>query len=262
MTNKTIDFSELFPDKRLNDKTDLKRAQLVMLRMLNILDYLCRENNVEYWLDFGTLLGAVRHKGFVPWDGDMDIGMTRENYNKFIKTCVPYLPHDIFFQNAQTDLYYPAGNVIEAKLRDKYSNYIEWQQQNPDIKWHNGIQVDIFIYDKWLSRDKSMFEIQKKIIIRSLFCKKILNFFYKMVKVKHYAVIEGVFFNVEDVFPLKTLEFENFLAPVPNDYNKYLRNYYGDYMKLPPENERHPHEGKIAPISPCNHKEILYWDKN
>lgn len=263
MENKRIDFSKLFPDERLSGKTDLRKAQLVMIRMLKIFDYLCRQNKIEYWIDLGTLLGAVRHKGFIPWDADLDVGMTRESYNKFVEICVPQLPDDIFFQNVKTDPYYPASNIIEAKLRDKYSNYIEWQQQNPNSKWHNGIQVDVFVYDKWLSMSEPIFKIQRKLIIHSALFSKLLKFFYKQIKVRHYAVPERVvFFKEDDLFPLKTLEFEGFSVTVPKNYDKYLIRLFGDYIKLPPENERYPHEGKIDIFKPCNHKEVLYWDKD
>jgi phosphorylcholine metabolism protein LicD len=223
LANKTIDFSKLFPDNRLNGKTDLRKAQLVMLRLLKIFDYLCRKNNIEYWINFGTLLGAVRHKGFIPWDADIDVGMTRESYNRFLETCVSQLSRDIFFQNAKTDPYYNDNLIIEAKLRDKYSNYIEWQEKNPNSKWHNGIQLDIFIYDKWLSKTKPIFKIQKNLITRSLLFKRFLKFFYKLIKVKHYATPYGVIFKENDVFPLKTLEFEDFTPMVPKNYDKYLK---------------------------------------
>jgi lipopolysaccharide cholinephosphotransferase len=260
LADKKMDFLRLFPDERIKGQTDLRKAQLVMLRMLKIFDYLCRNNNIDYWINFGTLLGAVRHKGFIPWDADLDVGMTRESYNKFVETGVPQLPNDIFFQNSKTDPYYPAKNIVEAKLRDKYSNYIEWQEQNPNSKWHNGIQLDIFVYDKWLSKNKSIFEIQRKIIVRSALLKRFLKLFYKLIRVNHYAVPDGSIFKEDDVFPLKTLEFEGVWVMAPKNYDKYLRSFYGDYMKYPPENERYPHEGKIDVFNPCNHKEILYWD--
>lgn len=234
-----------------------------MLRMLKIFDYLCRKNNIEYWIDFGTLLGAVRHKGFIPWDGDLDVGMTRKCYDKFLETCILQLPQDIFFQNSKTDPYYSSKkNITEAKLRDKYSNYDEWQEKNPTLKWHNGIQVDIFVYDKWLSKTKSISNIQRRIMFRSLLSNRFLKIFYKHHKVNHYATLYGNIIKEDDIFPLNTLEFEGFPVMIPNNYCKYLRGLYGDYMKLPPENERHTHEGKIEPLRPCNHKEILNWDKD
>jgi len=101
------------------------------------------------------------------------------------------------------------------------------------------------------------------LIIYSLLFNKLLKFFYKQIKVKHYAVPERVvFFYEDDLFPLKTLEFEGVLVMSPKNYEKYLQKLFGDYMKFPPENERHPHEGKIDVFKPCNHKEILYWAKD
>ena len=62
----------------------LRKIQLANLKMLQIFDNLCKDNGLEYWLDFGNLLGAVRHKGFIPWDGDIDICMPRKDYQKFL----------------------------------------------------------------------------------------------------------------------------------------------------------------------------------
>ena len=66
-----VDFSKLYPDNRQEGETVLRQAQLVMLRMLKIIDYICRKHDISYWMCSGTLLGAVRHKGFIPWDDDL-----------------------------------------------------------------------------------------------------------------------------------------------------------------------------------------------
>ena len=65
---------------------NLDELHNVLFEMLNVFDSFCRENNIEYSLAYGTLLGAVRHKGFIPWDDDLDVMMTRENYNKFLSS--------------------------------------------------------------------------------------------------------------------------------------------------------------------------------
>ena len=82
-----VDFSKLYPDNRQEGETVLRQAQLVMLRMLKIIDYICRKHDISYWMCSGTLLGAVRHKGFIPWDDDLDICMIREDYERFV--CNP-----------------------------------------------------------------------------------------------------------------------------------------------------------------------------
>src|SRR5689334_13900011 len=134
-----MDFEHIFPDERERGETPLRQSQLVMLRMLKIMDYLCTRHNIEYFLTGGTLLGAIRHQGFIPWDDDLDVGMTRENYEKFEKLAVPELPNDIFFQNVNTDPFYPKYREAEAKLRDKYSRYTRKEALEKRYKWHNGI---------------------------------------------------------------------------------------------------------------------------
>src|SRR5215203_2661493 len=141
-----MNFDLMFPDNREEGETPLRQCQLVMLRMLKIFDYLCLKHGIKYFLTGGSLIGAIRHQGFIPWDDDLDVGMTRDDYEKFEKYAAPELPYDIFFQTPQTDAFYPHYNNVEARLRDKYSSYIH--TGSPKRKWHEGFQVDIFIYDR------------------------------------------------------------------------------------------------------------------
>lgn len=93
-----VDFSKLYPDNRQEGETVLRQAQLVMLRMLKIIDYICRKHDISYWMCSGTLLGAVRHKGFIPWDDDLDICMIREDYERFVEIAVNEFPEDMMLQ--------------------------------------------------------------------------------------------------------------------------------------------------------------------
>ena len=81
----------------------LRGLQLVELEILLEVDRVCRENGIEYFLDGGTAVGAVRHGGFIPWDDDVDIGMTRENYEKFLEIAPEKLKNDYFLQTRKTD---------------------------------------------------------------------------------------------------------------------------------------------------------------
>src|SRR5690242_9470114 len=137
-----IDFNCLFPDNRENGETRLRQCQLVMLRMFKIFDFLCTRHQIKYFLTGGSLIGAVRHQGFIPWDDDLDVGMTRENYERFIQYAVPELPNDIFFQNINTDPFYRETDYVDARLRDKYSSYNHIGKKNN--AFHEGLQVDIF----------------------------------------------------------------------------------------------------------------------
>ena len=74
-----------------------------MLYLLQSFDTVCKKHDIDYWLDYGTLLGAIRHQGFIPWDTDTDVGMLRSDYGVFLEKGVPELPQDIFFQTPETE---------------------------------------------------------------------------------------------------------------------------------------------------------------
>ena len=122
----------------------LREAQLLMQAILRDIDEMCRENNINYWIESGTMLGAIRHNGFIPWD-DVDIGMLRYDYEKFSKVVPSCFPEDLFLQNAQLD------NRVEnswSKIRHKYSKLIDEESAG----YHEGLFVDIFPYDYYKYR--------------------------------------------------------------------------------------------------------------
>lgn len=119
-----------------------RKMQLVQTEMLVEFDRVCRENDIRYVLTGGSMLGAVRHNGYIPWDDDADIAMLREDYEKF-KRIAYKLNHDIcFFQDYTTDPFYRWGH---AKLRRTGSVYVRVGQEN--LKCQTGIFVDIFPMD-------------------------------------------------------------------------------------------------------------------
>src|SRR5574337_544911 len=124
-----MNFDLLFPDEREKGDTRIKQCQLVLFRMFKIFRFLCAKHDIQYFLCSGTLKGAIRNKGFKPWDDDFDVAMTRDNYEKFVQLVVPELPNDVFFQTPETDKFFPACHRVEAKLRDKYSSYSLMESQ-------------------------------------------------------------------------------------------------------------------------------------
>ena len=92
MNFKNVDFDLLYPDKREEGSTQIRQCQLVMIRMLKIVDYLCNHYQVKYFLTGGTLIGAIRHKGFIPWDDDLDISMPRASYEAFLRIAPSEIP--------------------------------------------------------------------------------------------------------------------------------------------------------------------------
>ncbi|MCR4864340.1 MAG: LicD family protein [Bacteroidales bacterium] len=120
----------------------LKKMQQIEVEMADELDRVCRKHNIRYSLDGGSMLGAVRHKGFIPWDDDMDFCMLREDYEKFKKVANELNPDICFFQDHDTDPYYRWGY---AKLRRIGTTYVRLGQEH--MKYKTGIAIDIFPLD-------------------------------------------------------------------------------------------------------------------
>lgn len=266
-----MEFDKMFPDNREMGDNVLRQSQLVMLRMLKIFDYLCERHGIKYFLTGGSLIGAVRHKGFIPWDDDLDVGMTRENYEKFIRLAVPELPNDIFFQNPQTDPYYPQNTNVEARLRDKYSSYSHIGK--PNNKWHEGLQVDLFVYDRAFL-PKNFFIVTQNKLLNLLKSDnkraKILKWIAKYSPVtlayssnflQDYG-ITGTYITEKEYAHLIKTKFEDMEAYIPEGWDSYLKRQYGDYMQLPPAEKRvSNHKVIVDPFTPCGHREILVWQK-
>ena len=121
----------------------LRELQMTELEMLIEVDRICRKNNIRYSLDGGTLLGAIRHDGFIPWDDDADVVMLRTEYNKFYTACKQELDTERFFlQEYRTDNKYRWGY---SKLRRNGTVFLREGQEH--VKCNQSVFIDIFIYD-------------------------------------------------------------------------------------------------------------------
>ncbi|WP_212930331.1 LicD family protein [Shouchella clausii] len=134
---------------------NLKEVQNQQILILKEFCRICEENDLTYHLFAGTLLGAVRHKGFIPWDDDIDVAMLREDYNKFITLCKTSLKKDFFLQNFETDPDYP---MQFSKLRKNNTLFVEGDYR--DISMHHGLYIDIFPLDNVFPNTK-LGEIQR-----------------------------------------------------------------------------------------------------
>ena len=240
----------------------LRKAQLIILDMLIEFDAICKKHQLQYWLDSGTLLGAIRHQGFIPWDDDIDLSMPIEDYNKFLKIAQTELSNDIFFQTSQTDKNFKFDYI---KLRSNKASIVEFHEKDKQIKYHQGVFVDIFpmltienteankkLYDSTLKKIRDVSSIslhtpngkddsvKRSSLVASL-KEKHQGWENDKSKVIYGGEMPDVsaWFDIEKVFPLTTMEFEGISFPVPNNPSHYLDAIYSfDYRQLPPENKR------------------------
>lgn len=248
----------------------LRRLQLILLDMIKDIDLLCQENGIDYYLVGGSALGAIRHKGFIPWDDDLDIAMTVENYTKFVKICREQLDSQKFY--IQEGLIDWPMNFTKIKLRNtefiEHGGYL-----NPTGE--NGIFIDIFIFDNapnykiaqiwqfFCAKIRLSYMLAKRGYEDASFKKKTLmklatlldikcinSFFrYQTDKYNHHITSHaGMFYSRfkfhNTILPKnilgkpKRVEFESIQLPVPQDYHAYLTFVFGNYMVLPPAEQR------------------------
>lgn len=232
------------------DGSILRRHQLRMLEMLQFIDTVCKKHGIRYWLCSGTLLGAVRHGGFIPWDDDVDIEMLKEDYDKFVKAMLSEKSEKYVLQDHVTDAayFFPYG-----KLRDLHSCLKEVHSVDSCYKY-KGVFIDIFV----LEPSSSLFlaKISKTILFRTqriltrpdivgkmwyAFLNKILFPVFSCISLicanGQLRQVHGSYFlrprYMDDIFPLGKLDFEGKSFSIPSNYDHYLKVLYGNYMNLP-----------------------------
>ena len=251
----------------------LRECQLKQLRILKEIDAVCRRHDIPYWLDGGTLLGAVRHGGFIPWDDDIDIAMDYKDMMRFVRIAPMELPDWLFVQSPQTD---PAVKEQMVKVRDLNSLYIE-KGDNFVADYVKGIYVDIFPFEAHPDIPKSWTRRLSRGITKSISIlhhphtyslRAAAEFFWfggmlllyrtawsllrHVCKSTRYANIPsmngyGITHDRQTVLPLSSIRFEDAQFPAPHNPDQYLRNISGDYMEIPPVEKQHFHSVVIIP---------------
>ena len=243
---------------------NLKKLKDEELKILDYFAEFCEKNNLNYYIMYGTLLGAVRHKGFIPWDDDIDVCMPPADYQKFIKIFKN--DNKYFLQTIETDKYF---HTLFAKIRENNTCMVE--TENTYMKIHKGINIDIFPLIPYPVNNNKWFIFKFK-FASLLVCKNIktnniknkvifaiLRLVPRKVTNKIAIRIMNSLLNYNGNYleykmeindkPLKTewfkksnmIAFEDRKYIAPYESKKILEKLYGDYMKLPPENERIGH---------------------
>ena len=241
----------------------LRQMQLRMLDILTEVDSICKKHGISYWLSSGTLIGALRHDGFIPWDDDLDIEMMRGDYLRLLKVLPQELPEWLALQSDETD---PAYFYFYAKVRDRHSRMKE--QTGYDRMWkEQGIHIDIFPMEKhpiWLHRitektaghmykvwrtstddQKAPRRVRRIFQLNNSFIFPCLRLLCRLLPGKTITSGMGIPFHnpryAEDIFQLTTHTFEGHDFPVPGNADALLRRLYGDYMQLPDLSKLSPH---------------------
>lgn len=258
------------------DENVMRELKKIELDMLKTLDSICCANGIQYFLVGGTCLGAVRHKGFIPWDDDIDVGMSRKDYEKFCEVAKTQLPSDLFLQNYHTE---PNCGLIFAKIRKNNTTLSEVYSHHIDM--NQGIWIDIFVYDNVPDDEATRKKLYKKVLFyKNLYiikcgyknphpeslsyrlayaiCKVVVLPFSKKFFIQKLDTLMQSY-NSKDCkrsFPyggaypdrdtmdnrlfkdLTKLEFENEHFYAFKEYDTYLSSVYGNYMELPPVEKR------------------------
>lgn len=255
---------------------DLRKMQLIQLEMLLEVDRICKKHNIKYCIIAGTLLGAVRHKGFIPWDDDVDVAFLRPEYEKFCKVCENELDEEKFFlQTHSNTKEYRWGY---GKIRRVGTKFIRKGQEH--MNYTTGVFIDVFPLDN--APDNPTIRKLHNLVctmIRKMLWSKVgarsdksifMRLFYSCITIisknfifytydilrnlsnrKETKIVRILTFPTPDngyngyykkwYEELENIEFEGHFFPAPKEYDEYLTFKFGNYHKLPPIEERQGH---------------------
>ncbi|MCK6127996.1 LicD family protein [Streptococcus halitosis] len=252
-------------------KLSIEEAKKLELDILDFIDSFCKEHGINYCINYGTLIGAIRHKGFIPWDDDIDLSMTRENYEKFIQLFSEKQSRYKLLSLETDDQYF--NNFI--KIVDPTTKIIDTRNTKT---YDSGVFIDIFPMDTFndtkvvdvcyklesfkllsFSKYKNIVYGDSKLkdLIRTLFWLLLRpvspRFFANQIEkqIQRYRVENGKYIafipskaKEKEIFPRDMFDepietpFEHLVLPAPKHFDTVLKQFYDDYMTVPPKEKQ------------------------
>ena len=257
----------------------LTKIHKLQIEMMDEVKRICDKHNINYFLAFGTFLGAVRHKGFIPWDDDVDLGMLRADFNRFMDIAQTELDPKFRVEN----IFSMEDNCfLFAKIKYKGTKMVDFYTNG--LKQHHEIWIDIFPFENYTHDLKERKKHERKLVFLQrvlfgkchykhekkivYFCRNILGALYPASKNRVKQLLEqesrkfenvpsdvvrgaGSYFQYDKSKLEDTVEYEfdGKSYRGVHDYHSILTQRYGDYMKLPPEDQRYNYQHKILEVS-------------
>lgn len=239
-------FNILYIDHEIKAKGVLKDIHDLCQELLNFIVNVCEKYDLEYWLDYGTLIGAARHEGFIPWDDDIDLGMMRKDYERFLDIIEDELKFYGLDETIEVFSYQYDGKYIAMFIQLKMSHI-------NTTGLYAGL--DVFCYDFIKNPDenttKKFKELQtqfRKKLINGIELDEVLQEYFDELNITYerqdhiIPAIEGArgpssiydfdILKTESIFPLTQLKFNDQYYSCPNKYDSYLKSIYGDYTTI------------------------------
>ena len=261
---KIAQFYQSFDDVSLIPKAcgGLRLIQEANMGFLKIFENICKENNLKYWIDFGTLLGAIRHNGFIPWDDDIDIAMPRDDYEKLIEKFINgfenYPDLELVFENNCKNKCFI--KLTHKKTQDLFIDIFPYDFYHSEINTEQkevlSQKIDTIRKNK-SKKFKTIDEIRKhfKKITKEIILEN------KEINTNNPALFLGIdfphshkrkVFDFEQIFPLQKITFENTEFYAPNKPKEVLEILFGDYMKIPKDS--YPRHSNYNDLDESNKK--------
>lgn len=253
-----MDKYQAYFDAHVADKESLKAIQNRLTQMADTVTDILSAHNIPYFMFYGTLLGAVRHQGFIPWDDDFDICIMDDVYDQAIEVLRAHLPNDMLVEDAKSEpLFFHAW----ARIKDKNTVVENGLSLHDNLYQAKGLNLDVYRAAKIKECDYShykhseavaFYERKRKLgIITQEECtagiKKLPSFAPDAVSEKEIVAFTSCpyYIDVTDVFPLQEMKFESSMFYAPKSADLILKKAYGDYMDVPPLGQERVHFSEV-----------------